>query len=139
MSSQFKKFKELHYQDDLFILPNVWDARSAIVLQEKKFEAIGTSSAAVANALGYEDGENMPFEDYLFVIKRILQSVKIPLTVDMEMGYGDSNEKVYSNLTKLMELGVVGINLEDSVIRQSKRELGDKIEFVKRIGYLTNK
>ena len=139
MSSQFKKFKDLHHQDELFVLPNVWDARSAIVLQEKKFDAIGTSSAAVANALGHEDGENMPFEDYLFVIKRILKSVKIPLTVDLEMGYGDSDDKVYSNLMTLAELGVVGINLEDSVIDQSGRSLGDKNAFAKRIEYLQNK
>ena len=93
MSTKFQKFKALHHAEELFVLPNAWDARSAIIFQEKQFPAIGTSSAAVANSLGYEDGENMPFADYLFVIKRILASVQIPLTVDMEMGYGETNEQ----------------------------------------------
>ena len=88
MSTKLQKFKALHHASELFVLPNAWDARSAIVFQEKKFPAIGTSSAAVANSLGYEDGENMPFADYLFVIKRILASVQIPLTVDLEWDTG---------------------------------------------------
>src|SRR5262245_29802375 len=61
MSSQFKKFKALHQADNLFVLPNVWNAKSAVVFQEKQFQAVGTSSAAVASSLGYEDGEQMQF------------------------------------------------------------------------------
>jgi 2-methylisocitrate lyase-like PEP mutase family enzyme len=139
MSSKFQKFKALHHANDLFVLPNAWDARSAIIFQEKQFPAIGTSSAAVANSLGYEDGENMPFADYLFVIKRILASVQIPLTVDMEMGYGETNDEIVANITKLVELGVVGINIEDSMIQASKRSLRDGEKFGKTIEYMRNK
>ena len=139
MSSQFQKFKSLHEMDELFVLPNVWDARSAIVFQDKKFPAMGTSSAAVANCLGYEDGENIPFEDYLFVIKRILSSVRIPLTVDLEMGYGDTQEKIYANIATLAESGAVGINIEDSKICNSKRSLRNASEFAGLVAYLKNK
>ena len=86
MSSNFEKFKDLHHSSGLFVLPNAWNAKSALLFQEKKFPAIATSSAAVATSLGYEDGEEMPFADYLFIIKRILSAVQIPLSVDIEIG-----------------------------------------------------
>ena len=139
MSSQFQKFKALHQSKDLFVLPNVWNAKSALIFQEKQFPAIATSSAAVANSLGYDDGENMPFSDYLFVIKRILASVQIPLTVDMEMGYGKTNEEIYANMLNLVDLGVAGVNIEDSIIHKSKRALQEASLFAKKIEYIKSK
>lgn len=137
--SQFDKFKSLHHQDELLLLPNVWDARSAIIFQEKDFPAIGTSSAAVANSLGYEDGEQMPLSEYLFVINRIISSVKIPLTVDFEMGYGKTNDEISDNISKLIDLGVAGINIEDSAIQNSKRVLKDAHTFGSTVEYVKNK
>jgi 2-methylisocitrate lyase-like PEP mutase family enzyme len=84
MNNQFHYFKELHTQSEALLIGNVWNAQSAKVFERLGFKAIATSSSAVANSLGYEDGEGMPFNDYLFVIKRILSSVKTPLSVDME-------------------------------------------------------
>ncbi|HKO81687.1 MAG TPA: isocitrate lyase/phosphoenolpyruvate mutase family protein, partial [Chitinophagaceae bacterium] len=72
MRSNFEKFTELHQSSNLFVLPNAWNAKSALLFQENKFPAIATSSAAVANSLGYADGEEMPLPDYLFIISRIL-------------------------------------------------------------------
>lgn len=139
MSASFKKFKALHQGEELFVLPNAWDARSAIIFQEKQFQAVGTSSAAVANCLGYEDGEEMSFSEYLFVINRIISSVKIPLTVDMEMGYGKNNEDIYANVDRLVEIGVAGINIEDSFIHKSERSLKEAGVFAKTIEYIKNK
>jgi 2-methylisocitrate lyase-like PEP mutase family enzyme len=139
MPSQFEKFKALHQGDQLFVLPNVWDARSAIIFEEKKFPAVGTSSAAVANSLGYEDGEQMSFSEYLFVINRILSSVKIPLTVDIETGYGKSNEEIYGNIERLIEIGVAGINIEDSVIDKSERSLREPAVFAKTLELIKKK
>ena len=139
MSSALKQFKDLHQSKDLFVLPNVWNAKSAIIFGEKKFPAIATSSAAVANNLGYEDGEQMPFNDYLFVINRILSSVRIPLSVDMEMGYGRSDEEILANIIILVELGVVGINIEDSTVTASGRILKEAKLFAKTIEYIKNK
>jgi len=139
MSSTFKQFRDLHRSDDLFILPNTWNVKSALVFQEKKFPAIATSSSAVANSLGYEDGEKMPFDEYLFIIKRILSAVNIPLSVDIETGYGADDEKVYSNIQSLADLGVAGINIEDSQITSAGRSLKDAKSFAKMIGIAKNK
>lgn len=126
MDSKFEQFRNLHHRPaDLFLLPNVWDARSALLFQEQNIPAIATSSAAVAASLGYDDGQGMPFADYLFVISRILASVEIPVSVDMEMGYGDSDAEIIKNVLKLIDMGVVGINLEDSTIDRSGRVLKD--------------
>jgi 2-methylisocitrate lyase-like PEP mutase family enzyme len=138
MSSKFKQFKDLHGGKDLFILPNAWDAKSALLFKEKNFPAIGTSSAAVAAALGYEDGERMPFNHYLFVIERICASVQVPVTVDIEMGYGKTNQTITDNILKLRELGIAGVNIEDSEIVNSKRSLKDALEFAKTIEHIKN-
>jgi 2-methylisocitrate lyase-like PEP mutase family enzyme len=138
MATSFQTFQALHKADQLFLLPNAWDARSALMLQEKKFQAVATSSAAVANSLGYEDGEHMPFNEYLFVIDRILSSVKVPLTVDMEMGYGKNDHDILDNLLILADRGVAGINIEDSIFVSSKRTLQDTDLFSKRIAFLKN-
>jgi 2-methylisocitrate lyase-like PEP mutase family enzyme len=135
MSTSFQKFKTLHHADELFVLPNAWDARSAQILQEQKFPAIATSSAAVANSLGYDDGERMSFEEYLFVIRRIVASVNIPLTVDIETGYGATRNDIYGNLLKLIELGVAGINIEDSAIVNGQRSLQDAKTFAANIDF----
>lgn len=139
MSSIFKKFKDLHESANLFVLPNVWDAKSALTFQEKQFPAIGTSSAAVASSLGYEDGETMPFADYLFVVKRILSVVQVPLTVDIEMGYGKTDAAIYANIQQLVDQGVAGINIEDSMLNGSGRVLKEAKQFARTIESIKDK
>ena len=139
MSSTFQKFKGLHASNELFLLPNAWDARSAKAFQECGFPAVATSSAAVANSLGFDDGEKMSFQDYLFVIRRILSSISIPLTVDIETGYGNNDEQIANNILHLAELGVAGINIEDSVIEVSGRSLKDPIIFARTIEHVRKK
>lgn len=139
MSSKFQQFKDLHKSSNLFVLPNAWNAASALLFQEQQFPAIATSSAAVAGSLGYEDGEQMPFSDYLFIIRRILSSVKVPVSVDIEMGYGNSNEAIYGNIIQLIDLGVAGINIEDSIIHGSDRTLKDAGHFARTIEFIRNK
>ena len=81
----------------------------------------------------------MPFSDYLFIISRILSSVEIPLSVDMEMGFGKSDEEIYTNIRKLIDLGVAGINIEDSTIHKSGRVLKEAKIFAKTIEHIKNK
>jgi len=138
MSPNYQTFKHLHHTDQLLVLPNAWDAYSASLLQEKAFPAVATSSAAVAQSLGYADGENMPFDDYLFVIRRIQASIRIPLSVDLEMGYGSSAAEIAENIRKLTDLGVAGINIEDSTITGSRRTLKDASSFANMIGQIRN-
>jgi 2-methylisocitrate lyase-like PEP mutase family enzyme len=139
MTLNFQKFKQLHEGKSPFVLPNVWNTKSALIFQEKQFPAVGTSSAAVAESLGYADGENIPFPDYLFIIKRIVSSIQIPLNVDMEMGYGITNDDIYANMSMLVDLGVAGINLEDSMITGSGRILNETKRIAGRIEYIKNK
>jgi 2-methylisocitrate lyase-like PEP mutase family enzyme len=109
-----------------------------VTFQKNGFSAIATSSDAVANSLGYEDGEKMSFDDYLFIIKRILSSVQIPLSVDMETGYGATADEICSNLLKLADLGIAGINIEDSEMNGSGRFLQKTTEFAKKLGHVKN-
>ncbi|HEY9005050.1 MAG TPA: isocitrate lyase/phosphoenolpyruvate mutase family protein [Ohtaekwangia sp.] len=134
--STFQKFKALHASNELLVLPNAWDARSAIVFEQYGFPAVATSSAAVANSLGYEDGENMSFEDYLFVIRRILSSIHVPLTVDIETGYSADDDAIADNVLHLADLGVAGINIEDSVIHGAERSLTDAALFARTISHI---
>jgi 2-methylisocitrate lyase-like PEP mutase family enzyme len=127
--TEYSRFKELHNQPRPLIIGNVWNVKSAKVFEKLAFEAIGTSSAAVAHTLGYEDGEQMPFSDLLFVVERIRRSVSLPLTVDIEFGYGVSASEIASNVISLQKLGVAGINIEDSFIENGRRALKDYSQF----------
>ncbi|BAV04754.1 2-Methylisocitrate lyase, PEP mutase family [Filimonas lacunae] len=135
MAASYEVFRALHYSNQLLVLPNVWDAQSALRFQVS-YKAIGTSSSAVAGSLGYEDGENMSFEEYLFVIKRIVAVAKVPVTVDLEMGYGATVQEIARNILTLAQLGVAGINIEDSVIQASQRTLGDAVAFADNIRFI---
>jgi 2-methylisocitrate lyase-like PEP mutase family enzyme len=136
MPATFEQFKQLHNARNLFILPNAWDAKSARLLQNKQYAAVGTSSAAVAESLGYNDGEQMSFTEYLFVIKRILASVSIPVTIDMEMGYGNNDQAIVDNLLQLADLGVAGVNLEDSFIQNGRRSLKKTEAFARTVEFI---
>jgi len=112
-SMKFQQFKQLHKQPSTFVLPNAWDASSASVFQKSGFKAIGTTSAGIAMSLGYSDGENLPFEKMIEALKSIVNSVDIPVSADIEAGYGKSVEEVIDNVKQVILAGVVGINLED--------------------------
>lgn len=131
--TNFQIFTSLHHQKRAFILPNAWDAKSAQIIENSGYPAIATSSAAIANSWGYEDGENISFNEYFYIINRILKSVKIPVSVDIEMGYADSSEQLIENVLRLYEIGVVGVNIEDSVICNSERSLGDANQFAEKL------
>lgn len=112
--SEFETFCQLHYSGTPFLLGNVWDVASAKLFEDLGFKAIATSSAAIANSLGYEDGQNMPFGLLLETVQRIKKNISIPLSVDMERGYANTIPGIIQNIEKLHEAEVIGINLEDS-------------------------
>lgn len=119
---------------DFLLLGNVWDVSSGLICQKLGFRVIGTSSAAVARSLGYEDGEDMPFDDLWRVVKAIRGHVDLPLSVDVEAGYGRSSLDIISNISRLIDLGVVGINIEDSVVERGVRGLIPADEFAQTLG-----
>jgi 2-methylisocitrate lyase-like PEP mutase family enzyme len=138
MKNRFKEFLALHHKAEPVQIGNVWNAQSAQVYDKLNFEAIGTSSAAVAGSLGFADGEEMSFEDYLFVIKRIAATTSAMLTVDLEGGYGDTPEEISDNIIKLYDIGVVGINIEDSVVTDGKRSIVDADSFATKLKQITS-
>jgi len=119
-------FNELHQQKEAFHLGNVWDVQSALFFQNAGFKAIGTSSASIAASLGYDDGEDMPFEDLVWMIKKIRAKVDLPLSVDIEGGYSRETNQIIENIKILHQIGVVGINIEDSVVTKTRRLLDAK-------------
>jgi 2-methylisocitrate lyase-like PEP mutase family enzyme len=133
MTNHFQKFKELHYQQEPLLLGNVWNVQSAKKMETLGFKAIATSSYAVAETLGYDDGEQMSFDEYLFIIKRIAASVSIPLSVDLEAGYGETPADIVKRIKELNKIGVCGINIEDSIVEHGVRTIVDAEAFSKKI------
>jgi len=116
MSTQqdrLQQFRALHAVGDTLVLPNAWDAASARMVQELGARALATSSAGVAWCHGYPDGDVVPNDVAFTAVKEIQRTISLPLSVDSEGGYSDDPHKVTAFVLQLIELGVVGINLED--------------------------
>nr|WP_298922962.1 isocitrate lyase/phosphoenolpyruvate mutase family protein [uncultured Allomuricauda sp.] len=126
------EFKELHHENKPLLIYNVWDVPSAILAEKLDFQAIGTSSSAIASVLGYSDGEEMEFTELEYFVERISSSSKLPLSIDLESGYGYGSKEIAENIKRLANLGVVGINIEDSVVVE-KRTLLDENEFAQTL------
>lgn len=137
--STVKEFTQLHQQSSPLLLGNVWDAHSAKLAEEAGFQALGSSSHAIAFALGYQDGEEISFEELFFMVNRIVKTVKIPVSVDFEAGYSANPEKVVEYVQKLVDIGVVGVNLEDGIVKSGKRTLGKSSDLVAKIQAIKTK
>lgn len=101
--------------DGPLVLANAWDCASTILYEEAGFDAVGTSSAAVAATHGVPDGEVVSRDEMLAVVRRIARSVSIPVSADIEAGYGDSPDAVAETVRRTIAAGAVGVNLEDGV------------------------
>ncbi len=129
-------FKALHQQAEPLLMANVWNAQSAAVAEKAGFQAVATSSHAIANALGHEDGEEMSVQELLFIVKRIKSAVRIPVSVDFETGYSHDPMEVAEYVKQLADLGVAGINIEDGVVQDGKRLLGDAEHLAEKISII---
>lgn len=108
-----KHFHHLQQQPELLLLPNIWDPASAALAQAQGAKALATSSAALAWALGYRDGEQLPLTELLSALQRILRVCRVPLSVDLEQGYSAEPAQVAALVGQLADAGVAGVNLED--------------------------
>jgi len=111
-------FRRLHQGPDILLLPNAWDVASARIFEAAGFAAIATTSAGIAASLGYPDGEYISRDEMLEVVARITRAVSVPVTADVESGYGDALETARA----VVEAGAVGMNLEDT-----RAEAGDSL------------
>lgn len=138
-SNLAQKFHKLHHSEEMLVLPNCWDCVSAKVFQQKGFPAAATSSASVAWANGYKDGEHIPPDLMIESIRRIAQSIDVPLTADIEGGYfRDDLGRFRQFIGDVIDAGAVGINLEDGYGHSSKLNdtayQQEEIKAVKEIG-----
>jgi 2-methylisocitrate lyase-like PEP mutase family enzyme len=107
------RFRALHGGPGILLLCNVWDAASARVVEEAGFPAVATTSAGIAWSLGFADGEHAPFEDVIGVVSRVVASVRVPVSADIEAGFGETPREVAMSCLAVLEAGAVGVNLED--------------------------
>jgi 2-methylisocitrate lyase-like PEP mutase family enzyme len=109
-------FHQLHAGPEPLMLPNAWDVASARVIETAGAQAIATTSAGMAWTLGYPDGEQMPAQELLAACRRICGAVRAPVSIDIERGYGRDAQDTGGLVGALIQLGVVGINIEDGVV-----------------------
>ncbi len=108
-----EKLRKMHDGPPILVLLNVWDVAGALIVEEAGFPAIATSSAAIANSLGYLDGQRITRNEMAAVVARIASAVRVPVTADMEAGYGDLPEDAAATARAALDAGAVGLNIED--------------------------
>jgi len=109
-----KQFHNLHRAGRLLILPNIWDCLGANLLESLNYPAIATASASVAFANGYDDGQQISFDSVQAILKKIVNSVSIPVSADIESGFATNDDQLKENIKQLLATGIVGINIEDT-------------------------
>lgn len=132
--SKFEDFAKLHVPGDPLVLFNVWDAGSAAAVAKSGAKAIATGSASVSMAFGLGDGEEVPLDDAIANVGRIVQTVDLPVTIDFEGGYASGSADLKANGRRLAAAGAVGCNFEDQIVgTDGLYEIADQ---VKRIAAL---
>jgi len=112
-TTKAKTFADLHAGPAILVLPNAWDAASAAVMADAGAKAVATSSAAVAWAHGYPDGDLLPLPNLIATISAVVRVVSLPVTADIEGGYTDDLAQLAETIRAVIGAGAVGVNLED--------------------------
>ena len=132
-SQKAQQFRALHEGPGMLVLPNAWDVIGARLIEEAGFPAIATSSAGVAWALGWPDGERISRGEMLAVVRRIALSVRIPVTADVEAGYGRTPEAAAETARGVIAAGAIGLNLEDGTNEGSLLDLALQVERIRAV------
>jgi 2-methylisocitrate lyase-like PEP mutase family enzyme len=142
MTDQARKaeyFRALHIPGKPLVLFNIWDAGSAKAVAAAGAKAIATSSWSVANANGFSDGEQIPLALAIENLRRIVGATDLPVTIDLESGYGDRPEVIAETIGLAVEAGAVGWNLEDSFPTNGKlRETVNQFERIQSARRMAN-
>lgn len=115
--------RTLHKRGDPIVFVNAWDAGSARVIEEAGAKAIATTSAGLAQSLGYPDGQKLPWKEMIAAVRRIVRVVNVPVTADIESGFATSPQELQQNMEELIDAGAVGVNLEDFILDGQKKKL----------------
>jgi 2-methylisocitrate lyase-like PEP mutase family enzyme len=114
LAAKAARFRQMHEGPGILVLPNAWDAATARIFQAAGFQALATTSAGIAFAAGYPDGEHISRDEMLAGVRRITGAVAVPVTADMESGYGDSVAAAEATAQGVLAAGAVGLNIEDA-------------------------
>jgi len=114
LRTKAEKFRKMHDGPDVLTLTNAWDAASALILEGAGVQAIATTSSGIAGSLGYPDGEYISREEMAEAVSRIVRVVSVPVTADMERGYGLTDEAAAVTVQAVIKAGAIGLNLEDA-------------------------
>lgn len=130
-----EQLRKLHSGPRILVLPNAWDVASARIVEEAGFPAIATTSAGIAASLGYADGQKISRDEMLGVVARIASAVRVPVTADLEAGYGVTIADMAETVKAMVAAGAVGMNLEDITgsDESSQVELGFQVEKIRAI------
>jgi 2-methylisocitrate lyase-like PEP mutase family enzyme len=124
-------FLKYHHDKEILVLVNSWDAGSSKLIEACGFKAVATTSMGIAASLGYPDCEVIQLPEMIDTITRIVNAVQVPVTADIEAGYGADVNEIIDSLKKIIATGVAGINIEDSI--ELNPILIDEMEFCERI------
>ena len=124
-------FLKLHHDKEILVLLNSWDAGSSKLIEACGYKAIATTSMGIAASLGYPDCQVIQLSEMIETITGIVSGVQVPVTVDIEAGYGDNLDEIIDSAKKIIATGIVGINIEDSI--DLNPMLIDEMEFCERI------
>ena len=113
LRAKAETLRRLHIEGPMLVLPNAWDAGSASIFVEAGFTALATTSAGIAYSLGYPDGERISRDEMLAAVARITGRIAVPITADLEAGYGEAPQTVAETVRRAIDAGAVGMNLED--------------------------
>jgi 2-methylisocitrate lyase-like PEP mutase family enzyme len=124
-------FLKYHHDKELLVLLNSWDIGSSKLIEASGYKAIATTSMGIAASLGYPDCQIIQLSEMIEAITGIVNGVQVPVTVDIEAGYGNNSNEIIDSIEKIIATGIVGINIEDSI--DLNPILIDELEFCERI------
>ncbi len=124
-------FLKYHHDNEILVLLNSWDVGSSKLIEASGYKAIATTSMGIAASLGYPDCQIIQLSEMIEVITGIVNGVQVPVTVDIESGYGNNINEIMDSVKKIIATGIVGVNIEDSI--DLSPLLIDEIEFCERI------
>ena len=126
-----ERFLKFHQDKEILVLLNTWDIGSSKLIEACGYKAIATTSMGIAASLGYPDCQIISLSEMTEAIKGIVNGVQVPVTVDIEAGYGNNLNEIIESVKRIIATGIVGINIEDSI--DLNPALIDEIEFCERI------
>jgi 2-methylisocitrate lyase-like PEP mutase family enzyme len=124
-------FLKFHQDKEILVLLNSWDIGSSKLIEASGYKAIATTSMGIAASLGYPDCQVIQLSEMIKIMTGIVNGVQVPVSVDIEAGYGNNLNEILDSVKKIIATGIVGINIEDSI--DLSPILIDELEFCERI------